>query len=259
MMQIAIIRFYYFSLIASLVATVALKPLRPLLKHGKIGSGTLHVNKNLFIHFYAVGIVACFVSWNWQLVSVESRGGGEGRVALFLLMIQTSRRFAECLFIQNNSNSTMHVGHYLVGLSFYIVTSLAVWIDFGLEKRVDWNWTREVRITLGIVLFVWASRRQYQSHVLLANLRSQRQNPLQSRVYSLPRGGPFSKTLFPHYSSEMLIYTAIFIIAPSMTTLLLLVWTIANLTVSAHQGMNWYREKFGVKVNGLSRLIPGVY
>ncbi|KAJ1985675.1 hypothetical protein H4R33_003852 [Dimargaris cristalligena] len=50
-------------------------------------------------------------------------------ILLLLFQIHLMRRVMECYFMQRPSNSQMHIGHYLLGLSFYIVTVPTLLLD----------------------------------------------------------------------------------------------------------------------------------
>lgn len=44
-------------------------------------------------------------------------------------MIQGSRRLYECVYISKPGTSKMWIGHYLLGIGYYVVMSVAVWVE----------------------------------------------------------------------------------------------------------------------------------
>ena len=57
-------------------------------------------------------------------------------ISLLLLLAQTCRRLFECLFI-SVFTSKIHVSHYLVGLSFYVLDATSIAASFLRVKKVD--------------------------------------------------------------------------------------------------------------------------
>ncbi|KAI9189542.1 hypothetical protein H9P43_000975 [Blastocladiella emersonii ATCC 22665] len=76
-------------------------------------------------------------------------------------------------------------------------------------------------------------------------------------VYKLPQRGLFKKVTCPHYLFEISIYAILFLMCPTRTMLACLVWVTANLTVSAHQSHEYYRQMSGKTRR--YRIFPGVY
>lgn len=57
-------------------------------------------------------------------------------VVWVLLLIQGSRRLYECVYILKPGKSRMWVGHYLLGIAFYVGMSVAIWVEgTGLFPR----------------------------------------------------------------------------------------------------------------------------
>ena len=54
-------------------------------------------------------------------------------LAWAMLTVQGSRRLYECLAFSQPSKSQMWVGHWVLGIGFYIGTSVAIWIE-GIRK-----------------------------------------------------------------------------------------------------------------------------
>lgn len=50
-------------------------------------------------------------------------------VVWFMMLAQGTRRLYECLEISKPSSSRMWVGHWLVGVWFYLSVTVAIWIE----------------------------------------------------------------------------------------------------------------------------------
>lgn len=100
------------------------------------------VPHNWFTHFYICSTI-CTAFWlsqcdfPWILFANMSQSqiaSQRGRTTwcMILLQIQGLRRLYECLFVAKTSKSRMWVGHYFIGLAFYVATNIAVWIELGM-------------------------------------------------------------------------------------------------------------------------------
>ncbi|KAK3391974.1 hypothetical protein B0T20DRAFT_396588 [Sordaria brevicollis] len=212
-----------------------------------------------FITFY-VASVACSVLWVWQFVT-EGRvlrgvashqpqaalpSGGEvtlGQVALAwtMMFLQGSRRLYEDWLTHGKSKSTMWIVHWVLGLSYYLVTSVAVWVE-GSGAILDYQSTGAIdghvpgfKTLVGIVMFGYASINQYRCHRHLAGLNK----------YSLPELGLFRYLVCPHYFCECLVYLSLAIIAApkgellNKTLLGALAFVVVNLGVTASGTRKW--------------------
>lgn len=94
-----------------------------------------------FTHFYLI-CFSCSAYWIFHHGKVleamitkpdamQSAASWEGRtfIAMVLLQLQALRRLYECLVIAKPSKSRMWIGHYAIGVAFYLVTNIAVWIE----------------------------------------------------------------------------------------------------------------------------------
>ncbi|KAJ1927335.1 hypothetical protein IWQ60_003005 [Tieghemiomyces parasiticus] len=177
---------------------------------------------------------------------------------LILFQIHLMRRLFECYFVQRPSASRMHMGHYLLGISFYLVTCPALILDtiqatiVSAERRAPvlrepaaWyidtattslpyttgfgSWT----VLLGAALFTYAAYHQFCCHRILARLRAgtcmSRTAADSPPVYRVPKGDWFDWIECPHYYAEILIYLSL--------TLILVLWipstTVGPLTARA--------------------------
>lgn len=189
------------------------------------------------------------------------------QVALGWLMmfLQAARRVWEHVTIIKPSKSTMWVVHWLLGLSFYLVISVSIWIegsgmvpsqrgvagpaadcctgailDPEASQAGDAESILKSAVAVPVFLLAWAN--QYRCHAHLAGLKK----------YSLPEGGMFRHYICPHYTCECLIYLSMAVAtAPrgswcNRTLLCALVFVVANLGVTASGTRKWYADKFGV-------------
>ncbi|RKP05234.1 3-oxo-5-alpha-steroid 4-dehydrogenase, partial [Thamnocephalis sphaerospora] len=136
------------------------------------------------------------------------------------------RRYWECLFIERPSaHARIHVGHYVVGLTYYLVTKDAF----------------AVRHVLAMLLFAYATVHQHRCHRILAQLRP----AATDTAYRVPHGDWFHHMSSPHYFAELLIYTALAIVLRMPPVwCCLLVWVTVNLGTTATNTHRWYRRKF---------------
>ena len=181
---------------------------------------TFRVPKRWFWHFYAVGTV-----FNAALIWCNA--------SFWNILFETHlvRRLAESLFLeQHSSESKILLGHYIVGITFYIATSLSINLSTASEGVV------------APLLCVVAQVCQFQCHQTLAALRAE--TALDS-TYSLPCEGWFSQSSSPHYFFEVILYSALFLgCGCSETMFYCLLWVTSNLTITAKQTHAWYLQHF---------------
>ncbi|KAM7192529.1 Polyprenol reductase 2 [Rhypophila sp. PSN 637] len=259
-----------------------------------------------FAAFYMVS-VGCSLFWGSQYVLYVRNKGGDGAlnsalgtiaakqvastsassglmvnhvqlaVAWSMMFLQGSRRVYEHMVIMRPSKSTMWFVHWVLGLGFYVVTNVAVWVE-GSETILGSAQPNNstllplneiltpqvlVKLAIGTATFLYAYTHQYITHAHLASLRK----------YSLPSSDPkesgtrlFKYLVCPHYTCECLVYLAIAITASpagqvvSKTLLCGLVFVVVNLGVTARGTRAWYVDKFGKDaVKGKWNMIPWVF
>lgn len=218
----------------------------------------IEVPKSWFRHFYVFAsvysalalIITCgiyFLSWQlspWlvKLLDLLASSNRQARVsavssllALFLLMIQVSRRFYETWFVSVYSNTRMNLSHYAVGFIHYFGSVTAILAespgfidDKGLTAVFQFK-----DITLGNIygtlLFLWAFYHQYKAAVLLANLRKNENGTIVTLQHRVPHGDWFEVVSSPHNLAEVLIYLALtFILWGSMTWPFVFLWVLSN-------------------------------
>jgi 3-oxo-5-alpha-steroid 4-dehydrogenase 3 len=200
-------------------------------------------------------------------------------IAWFALLLLSIRRYLECREAAK-STSRMFFGHWIMGLLFYVVTSVAIWIegDRGLiahqtnAETGDSDWIlllvspnltlwKQLLILVGITLFFVGSVTQGNVHGHFRDLKE-----LTKGKYMLPMHPLFDYTLTPHYAAECLEYLGLaLILAPhgqvfSTTMLCCLAFVAVNLGVTADGTREWYKDKFGAdKIQGRARMIPFIW
>ncbi|KAG0304544.1 hypothetical protein BGZ98_005348 [Dissophora globulifera] len=207
-------------------------------------------------------------------------------------LCQAIRRWYESWYVERPSpTALLHVGHYIVGISFYAAMAPSLWVDWyearvlaGASAPPQQSHKSVATIVaavgtkgwIGLVLYLWASWHQHRCHVILANLRKhpskehrndedgQGQRPVQSE-YKVPFGDWFEYLVTPHYSAEMVIYLGFYLMASSSslpaaspsssltptTMLLALIWVVVNLGIVARESDQWYRSRFGEHYAGV--------
>lgn len=207
---------------------------------------TLTVPHAWFTHFYIVS--TALAAFRYLLKPYLTR---QGTVCSNFIFFQSLRRLSECLVLHKTSSSRMWVGHYAVGLAFYVVTNLAVFLE-----GIDWNkWpsgpvtkishgldlgpSRAAEILLSLILAL-AMLLQFSQHQYLASLKK----------YTLPDQGTFAHVVAPHYTAECFMYLAVAILAngsPSLvnwTMLCAFIFVLVNLGVTAQGTYHWLLLKF---------------
>ncbi|KAK3494992.1 uncharacterized protein B0T23DRAFT_403781 [Neurospora hispaniola] len=211
-----------------------------------------------FITFY-VASMACSLLWFWQFAvdgrvlrvvtcsqasptakGEDERGGvsassvtlGQVGLAWTMMFLQGSRRLYEDSLVHGKSKSTMWIVHWVLGLSYYLFTSVAVWVEGS--GAIDYTMP-SFKALVGTFMFLYASVNQYRCHRHLAGLKK----------YSLPDLGLFRYLICPHYFCECLVYLSLAVVAApqgellNKTLLCALVFVVVNLGVTAAGTRKW--------------------
>eukprot|EP00088_Acartia_fossae_P071942 TRINITY_DN9991_c0_g1_i13.p1 TRINITY_DN9991_c0_g1~~TRINITY_DN9991_c0_g1_i13.p1 ORF type:complete len:308 (-),score=18.07 TRINITY_DN9991_c0_g1_i13:263-1186(-) len=187
-----------------------------------------------------------------DLVCTESRTEGSSKenilLALVLLMLQCSRRFYECAFVNAKSNSSMNILHYIVGYAHYFCTGTGILCqapefisssepveNFELGKVVT------VKNCVASFVFFWSMWHQLRAHKIFAELKVKNPNK-----HGIPHGDLFELVSCPHYFCEVLIYTSLSVILGLSHSHILAVWlwVVVNQTVAAFMSHSWYNKHF---------------
>jgi 3-oxo-5-alpha-steroid 4-dehydrogenase 3 / polyprenol reductase len=238
---------------------------------------SIKVPHSWFRHFYMVSVVSSMV-WLQQLytrgpilhnvlsntsTNKPSMSFNQLVLCWTLLTIQGSRRLYESMILAKPSLSEMWVGHYLLGLLYYIAMSVAIWIEGAPALRSTQEPLGDAMISAPSIstfvflpIFLLASGIQHDTHCYLNSLRK----------YAMPSHPAFHAVVSPHYTAECAIYfSLIFLAAPSgqvvnKTLLAAFVFVVIELGVSADISKQWYMRKFGADlVEHKRRMIPGIW
>ena len=87
-----------------------------------------------------------------------------------LFFLQLGRRLAECFAVHSASDARMSIVHYIVGLSFYPMASLAL-LRGSSDAAVR---LLSPQLPAAVLLFLVASAAQLHCHLVLASLRRKR-------------------------------------------------------------------------------------
>ncbi|ATY64365.1 3-oxo-5-alpha-steroid 4-dehydrogenase [Cordyceps militaris] len=241
-----------------------------------------------FWHFYLLSVAAS-AFWAWQFgtggrvlralaerqqqhAAAAAEVGDDdalGRVvaAWAMMALQGTRRLYESLFVmRTGEGSSMWFVHWALGLTFYAVMSISIWIERSDAILASWETQHPARILASHILasrvpaclavFLWAWTKQHACHAHLASLKK----------YTLPTAGLFRYLVCPHYTCECLVYLTIaFVAAPagrwcSGPVLCGLAFVVANLGATAVDTRRWYVQKFGAEaVASRWTMIPFVF
>lgn len=190
-------------------------------------------------------------------------------MALGMYNIHIIIRLKETVYDQPATKAKMHVGQYLVGLTFYLVTPFAIVADSYYQP----GWTNQspLLVLSGLALFIYASIHQWRCHKILYSLRyrmigeeneRERSDHQALPAYAVPTGDLFNYVACPHYLCEILIYISIWLVTAcqSRTILWTIGWTVINLAITARESQGWYLRTFKDKYPRNRRaLIPFVW
>ncbi|KAM0682776.1 3-oxo-5-alpha-steroid 4-dehydrogenase [Mitosporidium daphniae] len=213
-----------------------------LIVHGKLiasrafdcpnafGIQSFQIHKSFFVVFYIFG----FFSNLLPLYFLEFSSSVK-IIPFVLVQLHYLRRILECFFVHTYSrNSSMNLGHLFVGLCHYLLFEISFLTNYA---RGSYN---PYFVAIGAFLFVVSSIGQFLSHISLLELKS---NDLQ---WKYPQRNRLFKYIFcPHYFFEVIIYVSFwFLNSLSLPFFYAFVWTLANLSISAANTIEWYSENF---------------
>jgi 3-oxo-5-alpha-steroid 4-dehydrogenase 3 len=175
------------------------------------------------------------------------------KLAWLLMFIQGSRRLYESLTLSSKSTSKMWIGHWVIGVGFYLATGVAIWVEgagTSIQSLHENPNTRtrlmliilptatlqahtftlqdfipsapSARTFIALPIFMLASGLQHDVHTYLASLKSTTPtSPSSSSTststtkshYVLPTHASFHLSLTPHYFAECIIYLSLSILA----------------------------------------------
>jgi len=225
----------------------------------------INVPKRYFSHFYVASIVS-FLAFRYAMIDPATRSGRPPWTQL-LVLLHLSRRIYECIRVHKFlQKSQMHLAGYLLGIGHYVILPVVFLGRSAPHPNRSWWW---------LSLFCCCSNgwMQYEQHIHHNILATMRLGAKDRPAYSLPPNQRwFRWSLCPHYLAEILIYASWSILltqekslplakfdwlantSPSINRLLrtaaeqrhwyLLLWVATNLTVSAFNNRDWYRQHY---------------
>ena len=245
-----------------------------------------------FTHYYAVS-VSSSIFWAVQIIthgrafefllaqSKQAQGNmtvNQVFLAWMFMAVQGGRRLYETIILTKPSQARMWVGLWAVGIAFYLVMGISVFIE-GIGKQPKQSYSEmtnfpaslnytgpltsvldvskpSLKTFIAVLIFIIGSGIQHDCHIHLASLKK----------YTLPHHYMFQAIICPHYTSECLIYVAIAIVAAptgqvfNKTVLAAIGFVASNLAVTADSTRQWWIEKFGAEaLEGRWRMVPYIY
>jgi 3-oxo-5-alpha-steroid 4-dehydrogenase 3 len=156
----------------------------------------------------------------------------------------------------------MWIGHYFMGLGFYVVANVATWIDAAplIQARMtrSYGMVESIRTVALVAFWLLASVMQAKVHSYLTNMTR--------GLYTIPQFPKYTgdKVVSPHYGWEIVIYALMAVMLldgqGNLTMICVAVFVAVNLSVTAAGTYEWYRTKFGEDaVRGKFRMIPNIW
>jgi len=263
-----------------------------LFRYGKTLNGPVRsslvslivVPKSYFTHFYIFSSVfiplllyltiisyttrtqaSSFVISSLDFVCSASRSVGTDPssilLAISLLTLQVFRRLYECVFINQPSNSTMNITHYIVGFAHYFCTGSGYLCEAPgfVPGSTSASLTPSSIPVLSVILsliFIVAWYHQLEAHKIFANLKIKNSN-----THSIPEGSLFQYVSCPHYMCEIIMYTCLMgILGTSHKTgVIVWAWVTINQVIAGTMSHQWYLTKFEDYPRGRKAIIPFIW
>merc|ERR1711959_662708 len=229
------------------------------------------VPKRWFSHLYHVAVFwnfaclcllcfscACLPEATNVTKLLATLGHRNAIVALACVQLHVSRRLYENYFVHaHSSEGRMQLFGYAFGLLYYVFLP-ANFFTPGVVRSLDLGHFEQVfRGTFGPLeltffgVFLFGNLMQYQSHVMLASLRTKKggADPAGAKGkgrYEIPEGVWFAYVSNPHYLAEVILYVAFISLAKSWNrdTIHLMSMVVMNLLLSALLTHRWYKAEF---------------
>ena len=188
-------------------------------------------------------------------------------LAIGLLTLQCIRRFYETQFVQIFSNSSkMNLTHYVVGYFHYFGAFLLVLAQapgftrdsVPLKPLLLTDLTIHHVASIGLFLYAWYH--QFQSNLILSNLRRNKTGTIVTQKHLLPTGGYFEYLSAPHMFFEIVMYVALYILLFGNTSFVyVLLWVLTNQIENSWLCHKWYLETFKDYPEQRKAIIPLVF
>eukprot|EP00906_Rhabdomonas_costata_P032696 RCo046055 len=164
-----------------------------------------------------------------------------------LFVVQMARRAAETMWVQRYSLcERLPLLMFLGGCTFYVAMGLTVTVDQSPlllpTEAVPWL----PKVLLCGAVFAFASYRQYQCHSALAQIRPKTMDlHCSARHYRAPTAALFREMACPHYFFEIVLYSALLALRPTLNMTLAWGFVVLNLAQRGRKTRRFYCESFG--------------
>lgn len=180
-------------------------------------------------------------------------------LVLALLSLQVFRRLYECLVINQPSNSTMNITHYIVGYAHYFCATTGFVSEapgFSRSSKTSLPSALPLYCWLLALVFLVAWYLEFEAHKIFAELKIK-----SPHTHSIPNGSLFNLVSCPHYLCEVIIYSCfMFILGTShLTGVLVWFWVFTNQLIAATMSHNWYKTKFKEYPQDRCAIIPFIW
>lgn len=109
-------------------------------------------------------------------------------------------------------------------------------------------------------LYLCAWVYQFQSNVLLSNLRRNAEGNVVTEKHVMPNGGFFKYVSSPHMFFEIILYLSLYgILYANTSWKYVLIWVFANQIINAHLTHEWYLKAFRNYPKSRKALIPKIF
>lgn len=269
MWVIAILQFYIMELAPCTI-------MNALTMHGKLGSFIvsdnklqfLMVPKSFFVYFYLLGFLlsVCLITYLVNVYFVAEILQTVTAVVLF--SIHCWRRYLECLYITAYGDSKVHALYWLGGMGHYILVNTTFLVAALEERQRAVGLSESSTIITAFSIYIFSSILQFHSHSILHQLKLSMSKKKENEYlpttprYPLPKGGGFNYCVCPHYLAEIGIYFSFIILTNwSISSWLMLLWVICNLSYTASQHYSYYITNHSEELEKrrLSVLFPSIW
>ncbi|CAH0392113.1 unnamed protein product [Bemisia tabaci] len=173
-------------------------------------------------------------------------------LALFLLTMQSWRRFYETHYISVFSDTNINLSHYLVGYMHYFGAICAILIEAPGFATPSFDYRASLSLSdlsvgsiAGALIFLWAWHHQFKAAIILSKLRKDKKGAVVSYEHKMPKGDLFEVVSSPHFFCEMVMYLALTIILWGHCTWpYVFFWVLCNQLETALLNHWWYKSKF---------------
>lgn len=159
------------------------------------------------------------------------------------------------------------MAQYLVGYFHYygailIILSQAQGFVRGGDQKITPNGGSPLDLLLALpfaAIFLFAWIQQYQSNMILANLRKNPAGMVVTQKHLMPVGGFFEYISSPHMFFEILLYLSLQVILYKNTSWIYVVlWVISNQIENSWLTHQWYKKTFPNYPKSRKAIIPRI-